>query len=612
MPKNLLEYEKDHNRLIIALRESKEHGSIMKFLKDKNATILVPHDQSMVLPENRMNVEFVQTHVIHANPEDGLHWTSMNGVKGCFSENYEVLSVLSGPPRGKDLMHFFENESAYLTKSDKKVEIKRIHVLRDSDIDINGTTYRIVLISEPIEYEGCDWSGPSLSAVTTPSTLRTMFSSGPSTPVNTAHEEDPPLASSSSYSTLKRSSSTLSVSSLAGSESDATDISCPPINFSSTKRPANALINELINMHNIPDNKLFSENERTQDKSKKFSFQDFVYKMRHKSAIGLVRKIKKFIFEINRDPYTDDVPNKVVSFLDEIAKEMSVHIQWKGAKEQELDNAREGIEKYVMTKIYSKVFSPTAQDQSQDHLLATRLSSFRKLKPEHLDIASELLTDSSCNQAVDELKKMNNYKTPRDKMICISNCCKIIFNILTRSNPKESPGADAFLPILIYLVMKANTPHLHSNLKYIMDFRNPEKMLSESGYFLTNLQSSAIFWETVDYTNLSINKQEYDKLINGQYFNDDEEEEKNLAPKNSVDQNEELEKATPVIVPDNYLFNKTIDYDDLKKIVDDFSHLNVNVNVDVDEIKIGELRGLFEQYVQFKKFFEQVSRLVEK
>jgi hypothetical protein len=163
------------------------------------------------------------------------------------------------------------------------------------------------------------------------------------------------------------------------------------------------------------------------------------------------------------------------------------------------------------------------EDLRQDNILATRLSSFRKLRPEHLDIAANILSDTSCNLAVDELKKMNNYKTPRDKMICISNCCKIIFNVLTRVNPKEAPSADTFLPVLIFLVMRANPPHLHSNLKYIMEYRNPDKMISEAGYFLTNLQSTVMFWTNVDHTGLSIDKQEFEKLMNAQYFTDDDD-----------------------------------------------------------------------------------------
>ena len=79
-----------------------------------------------------------------------------------------------------------------------------------------------------------------------------------------------------------------------------------------------------------------------------------------------------------------------------------------------------------------------------------------------------------------ELVKINHYKAPRDKLICILNCCKVIFGQLRYSrvyfdicktilglirhlNSEES--ADTFVPILIYVVLKANPEHLLSNVE---------------------------------------------------------------------------------------------------------------------------------------------------
>jgi hypothetical protein len=81
-----------------------------------------------------------------------------------------------------------------------------------------------------------------------------------------------------------------------------------------------------------------------------------------------------------------------------------------------------------------------------------------------------------------ELKKINDYKAPRDKMICILNCCKVIYNLLNKANT-QNPGADDFLPILIYVLLQANPKCLHTNLQY------PDSIQCS----LTNKYTSLIF-----------------------------------------------------------------------------------------------------------------------
>ena len=58
--------------------------------------------------------------------------------------------------------------------------------------------------------------------------------------------------------------------------------------------------------------------------------------------------------------------------------------------------------------------------------------------------------------------------------------------MLTSTNAAV-PGADDFLPVLIYVLIHANPPQLASNLMYIERFRMHSRMMSESAYFFTQL-----------------------------------------------------------------------------------------------------------------------------
>lgn len=53
----------------------------------------------------------------------------------------------------------------------------------------------------------------------------------------------------------------------------------------------------------------------------------------------------------------------------------------------------------------------------------------------------------------------------------------------------SSSGADDFTPLLIYVVIKARTPHLASNLTYIERYRYHPKLTAEVQYYYIQLVS---------------------------------------------------------------------------------------------------------------------------
>jgi hypothetical protein len=69
-----------------------------------------------------------------------------------------------------------------------------------------------------------------------------------------------------------------------------------------------------------------------------------------------------------------------------------------------------------------------------------------------------------------ELRKMENFKAPRDKVVCLLNCCKIINNLIRKVQSKRAASvvsADDFLPLMIFSVIKANAPHLYLHAQYV-------------------------------------------------------------------------------------------------------------------------------------------------
>ena len=144
-----------------------------------------------------------------------------------------------------------------------------------------------------------------------------------------------------------------------------------------------------------------------------------------------------------------------------------------------------------------------------------RLESFKFIEPQNLDVKPAILEHVAWKEAVEELNKLNEYKNPRDKLICIANSCKLIFSALHFLDPGKAMGADDFLPCLILLVGKANAKQLHSNTNFIENYRNSAKMSSEAGYYFCTLQSAIHFWENADASSLRISQSQLDTINEG-------------------------------------------------------------------------------------------------
>jgi len=154
-------------------------------------------------------------------------------------------------------------------------------------------------------------------------------------------------------------------------------------------------------------------------------------------------------------------------------------------------NALEGLEKFVLHKVYNRVFAPTRAHHTRDEALAERIANLRGLTPELLDVAPDLGALSSAWQvAGEELRKLDDFKAPKDKLVCLMNCCRIIGDVLS----SQHSGADAFLPVLLLVVLRTNPPRLHSNVEYMAAYRGAQLMTSQQSYFLTQLASAAAFF----------------------------------------------------------------------------------------------------------------------
>ncbi|PGH01559.1 hypothetical protein AJ80_08994 [Polytolypa hystricis UAMH7299] len=276
-----------------------------------------------------------------------------------------------------------------------------------------------------------------------------------------------------------------------------------------------------------------------------FDFHRFLEQLRHRTADPVAKFLRSFLTEFGKKQWMVHEQVKIISdFLAFITNKMAQCEVWREVSDVEFDNAKEGMEKLVMNRLYSQTFSPALppppapsrsrsrsrrrelerlqgparrgqhqEDVERDDILAQKIRIYSWVKEEHLDIpplgpnGSRFLI-----LAQQELLKIKGYRAPRDKVICILNCCKVIFGLLRNAKTGDT-SADSFMPLLIYALLKANPEHLVSNVQYILRFRNQEKLNGEAGYYLSSLSGAISFIETLDRTSLTVSDDEFESNV---------------------------------------------------------------------------------------------------
>lgn len=236
-----------------------------------------------------------------------------------------------------------------------------------------------------------------------------------------------------------------------------------------------------------------------EDKPAKFDFQVFLKHLKNKKADPIIRYIKSFLKNFNQKQLTTDEQTKVIGdFRDFIIERMEEYEPFSRMDKNEFENSKAGVEKLVMTKIYEETFSPEIpsskldsshkQDVEFDDIMEKNYNDYKHLGAKELDV-DELIV-SKGGKFIDlagiELNKMNNFRAPRAKIICILNCCKILFQLIKKND--QNQNADEFLPLLIYTVLKSKPSNLYSNISFIERFSFAKS--SEVEYYLVSLNAA--------------------------------------------------------------------------------------------------------------------------
>ena len=138
-------------------------------------------------------------------------------------------------------------------------------------------------------------------------------------------------------------------------------------------------------------------------------------------------------------------------------------------------------------------------------VLATFISA------DHLEVPQCCRNDMVLSLAQEELKRVNAYAAPWDKVLCIYRACTVLSNVLNLS--LEGGGMDNFFPTFLFMLLGSNVAKLWCNLEYIRKFTDRADLVSRAGYCYTHLRSALYFYDNLKAEQIGMTTEEMDRLI---------------------------------------------------------------------------------------------------
>eukprot|EP00055_Hartaetosiga_balthica_P009951 m.40977 g.40977 ORF g.40977 m.40977 type:complete len:495 (+) comp6968_c0_seq1:93-1577(+) len=254
---------------------------------------------------------------------------------------------------------------------------------------------------------------------------------------------------------------------------------------------------------------------------------DFLAHLKGIAAKEIVDRMKNFIqdFEANLvDAPLNRKRDTVHAFYEELEYFVHESPLFYDLGDEELDAVLLGAEKHVMKHIYNLVFSRNSDEGARDAALHSRIRQLQWIRPHHLDAVIDLSDKKvviEVKAAIDYLVLMDAKQAPFEKLQCVLSCANKIFDIIQKSaSSTQVASADDFLPALIYILIQANPPHIHSNINYLDSFCNPKRLSAgEAGYHYTSLVGAAQFVETINAKQLNLTQEAFDRLMDGEASN---------------------------------------------------------------------------------------------
>ncbi|CAF1444269.1 unnamed protein product [Rotaria sordida] len=219
----------------------------------------------------------------------------------------------------------------------------------------------------------------------------------------------------------------------------------------------------------------------------------------------------------NKNIQLDTLIQDYGSFRETLKKRLLTNPIYRDENEDLILRVRDYIERIIFSRDYSFIFNRIAIIcEDKDLSIQNRISSLHWITAPMLDtVLNENISIAreAIYKAINALIELDSKTIPQGKIHSIMECKAFIEEAIRASSSSSGINADSFLPALIYIVLKAKPPRLHSNIRFLSHFSQPS---GEQLYYLANLDSAVRFIELLQAQHLGLSSDDFSLYMRGE------------------------------------------------------------------------------------------------
>jgi hypothetical protein len=216
---------------------------------------------------------------------------------------------------------------------------------------------------------------------------------------------------------------------------------------------------------------------------------------------GQARQVAELSRKMASLPLADECCSLMTERVESLTEGLLEDHTWKYWPADSVETVSWYLEDQLFSHLYTHVFQPNLElDRQRDEVYSAHLSRLSEgLTPTHRSLQISPIYHSGCPwlSAQKHLKAMSLYKSPRGKVHCIAESCRVLISLLQLAKVGSPPGADDLFPVLVYVLIRANPPGLLSTTQYIKNFLE-EGLVGEENYWWVQFSTAVEFTKTLE------------------------------------------------------------------------------------------------------------------